>query len=277
MTTFKFAGLSLAIALAACGLQGTDNDKDKDEQASTERKAPTQVARGGYDDARTAAEPEATVTDGKLSLKLPDGVTQEMLGDRTAEMIAVQAMLDHTHHAPGVIDGFGGGNTDSAIRYFRETHGMSANGGVDAKFLQTLFDETGGDVFRTYTVTERDAKGPYEKLPEDFADQAKMDAMGYETPLEMLAERFHMDAEFLEALNPDADFGKVPPLQFIPIAEDCGIISELTQHLLEDACKVAATWPDDLYLSFNLSPVQLQDPALPTQINAILKKFEFLN
>ena len=208
MTTFKFAGLSLAIALAACGLQGTDNDKDKDEQASTERKAPTQVARGGYDDARTAAEPEATVTDGKLSLKLPDGVTQEMLGDRTAEMIAVQAMLDHTHHAPGVIDGFGGGNTDSAIRYFRETHGMSANGGVDAKFLQTLFDETGGDVFRTYTVTERDAKGPYEKLPEDFADQAKMDAMGYETPLEMLAERFHMDAEFLEALNPDADFGK---------------------------------------------------------------------
>jgi diguanylate cyclase (GGDEF)-like protein len=73
----------------------------------------------------------------------------------------------------------------------------------------------------------------------------------------------------------DADFGKVPPLQFIPIAEDCGIISELTQHLLEDACKVAATWPDDLYLSFNLSPVQLQDPALPTQINAILKKFEF--
>ncbi|TYC67607.1 EAL domain-containing protein [Stappia sp. BW2] len=70
----------------------------------------------------------------------------------------------------------------------------------------------------------------------------------------------------------DTDFGNVPPLQFIPIAEDCGIISELTHHLLEDACKVAVTWPDDLYLSFNLSPVQLQDPALPVQISTILNK-----
>ena len=208
MTTFKFAGLSLAIALAACGLQGTDNDKDKDEQASAERKAPPTVARDGYDDARTAAEPEATVTDGKLSLKLPDGVTQEMLGDRTAEMIAVQAMLDHTHHAPGVIDGFGGGNTDSAIRYYREANGMSADGGVDEELLQALFEETSGDVFRTYTVTEKDAKGPFEPLPEEFADMAEMDALGYESPAEMLAERFHMDKEFLEALNPDADFGK---------------------------------------------------------------------
>jgi len=73
----------------------------------------------------------------------------------------------------------------------------------------------------------------------------------------------------------DADFGQVPPQQFIPIAEDCGIISELTQHLLADACEVACTWPDDLYLSFNLSPVQLQDPALPGTVLAILKQHGF--
>lgn len=70
----------------------------------------------------------------------------------------------------------------------------------------------------------------------------------------------------------DADFGYVPPTQFIPIAEDCGIISDLTRHLLADACAVAKSWPDDLYLSFNLSPVQLQDPALTAQIVAILEK-----
>ncbi|ALG60970.1 MULTISPECIES: L,D-transpeptidase family protein [Citromicrobium] len=204
-----FSPLCLALSLTAltgCGLQGTDTDKD--EQTPVERKAEAPAATGGYDDPRMAAEPEASVSDGKLSLKLPDGMTQEMLGDRTPEMIAVQVMLDHTAHAPGVIDGFGGGNTDSAIRYFREAHGMSADGGVDDKLLQALFDETSGDIFRTYTVTEKDAKGPFKKLPEDFADMAEMDALGYETPLEMLAERFHMDAEFLQALNPDADFGK---------------------------------------------------------------------
>ncbi|MBN9669181.1 EAL domain-containing protein [Labrenzia aggregata] len=73
----------------------------------------------------------------------------------------------------------------------------------------------------------------------------------------------------------DQDFGIVPPDQFIPIAEDCGVISELTQHLLDKACKAALGWPEKLYLSFNLSPVQLQDPSLPSQIVSILKKNGF--
>jgi len=73
----------------------------------------------------------------------------------------------------------------------------------------------------------------------------------------------------------DSDFGNVPPLQFIPIAEDCGIISELTRHLLAKACETAAKWPEDLYLSFNLSPVQLQDPALPDQIKTILGTYGY--
>ncbi|GAA0778358.1 EAL domain-containing protein [Roseibium denhamense] len=68
----------------------------------------------------------------------------------------------------------------------------------------------------------------------------------------------------------DSDFGYVPPLQFIPIAEDCGIITELTKHLLQEACKEAVKWPKDLHLSFNLSPVQLQDTSLPDQVLAIL-------
>ncbi|MCV0426695.1 MAG: EAL domain-containing protein [Roseibium sp.] len=73
----------------------------------------------------------------------------------------------------------------------------------------------------------------------------------------------------------DSDFGMVPPTQFIPIAEDCGIISELTRHLLNDACRAAKDWPEELYLSFNLSPVQLQDPALPNQIRSILEQCGF--
>ncbi len=70
----------------------------------------------------------------------------------------------------------------------------------------------------------------------------------------------------------DSDYGDVEPQQFIPIAEDCGIISELTGHLLEEACKVARNWPRELYLSFNLSPVQLQDAGLPAQILALLER-----
>ncbi|TYC52743.1 EAL domain-containing protein [Rhodobacterales bacterium] len=69
----------------------------------------------------------------------------------------------------------------------------------------------------------------------------------------------------------DSDLGDVPPDQFIPIAEDCGLISDLTIHLLQEACTVATTWPEPLYLSFNLSPVQLQDVELPMLVASILE------
>jgi diguanylate cyclase (GGDEF)-like protein len=68
----------------------------------------------------------------------------------------------------------------------------------------------------------------------------------------------------------DRDFGKVPPSHFIPIAEDCGLMPELTDHLLTRSCQAALQWPEDVYLSFNLSPVQLHDRMLPLRILTIL-------
>ena len=201
-----FSPLCLALsltALAGCGLQGTD--KDQDEQAQAQE---TAVPTDGYDDSQTAAQAEATLRDGKLEMTLPDGVTKDMVGERTPEMIAVQVMLDRSAHAPGVIDGMGGGNTDSAIRYYRKAHGLGEGSAVDPELLQSLMDDQSGDIFRTYTVTEKDAAGPFKTMPAEFPQMAKMDGLGYETALEMLAERFHMDQDFLKALNPDADFGK---------------------------------------------------------------------
>ncbi len=73
----------------------------------------------------------------------------------------------------------------------------------------------------------------------------------------------------------DDDFGSVPPAQFIPIAEDSGVISELTDDLLERACRTASTWPEETFLSFNLSPVQLQDQSLPDKILKVLRTCSF--
>ncbi|WP_439528200.1 putative bifunctional diguanylate cyclase/phosphodiesterase [Pannonibacter sp.] len=68
----------------------------------------------------------------------------------------------------------------------------------------------------------------------------------------------------------DRDFGTVPPTQFIAIAEDCGLMPELTEHLLRCSCAAAVNWPSDTYLSFNISPVQLQDRMLPLKVISIL-------
>ncbi|MGH6760980.1 MAG: putative bifunctional diguanylate cyclase/phosphodiesterase [Phyllobacterium sp.] len=47
--------------------------------------------------------------------------------------------------------------------------------------------------------------------------------------------------------------GPVSPGDFIPAAESCGLINELTRNLLDRALSVAAGWPDRIKLSFNLS------------------------
>ncbi|WP_417685308.1 putative bifunctional diguanylate cyclase/phosphodiesterase [Roseibium sp.] len=88
-------------------------------------------------------------------------------------------------------------------------------------------------------------------------------------PILTLADKRVMGFEAL-ARWVDRDFGHVPPEQFISIAEDCGLITELTDQLLREACRVAMNWPSDTFLSFNVSPLQLHDHTLPLKIMTIL-------
>jgi diguanylate cyclase (GGDEF)-like protein len=52
------------------------------------------------------------------------------------------------------------------------------------------------------------------------------------------------------------DRGAVPPVEFIPVAEDMGLIVQLGEWALRQACREAAGWPDDIRVSVNLSPLQ---------------------
>ena len=64
--------------------------------------------------------------------------------------------------------------------------------------------------------------------------------------------------------------GLVPPDQFIPIAEEAGLIQELGIALFRSACKAARAWPRNLTLSINISPLQLNDNWLPERILQVL-------
>jgi len=70
----------------------------------------------------------------------------------------------------------------------------------------------------------------------------------------------------------DAELGSVSPAKFIPLAEERGIIAPLTESLLLQAARSAADWPEDLFLSFNLSSVQLVDLSTASNIKNILRR-----
>jgi predicted signal transduction protein with EAL and GGDEF domain len=56
--------------------------------------------------------------------------------------------------------------------------------------------------------------------------------------------------------------GMVPPAVFIPVAEDSGLIVQLGEWALMEACRNAARWPGELKIAVNLSPVQFTAPNL---------------
>ena len=69
--------------------------------------------------------------------------------------------------------------------------------------------------------------------------------------------------------------GLVSPALFVPIAEELGIIHEFGVWVFETVCRDLARWqvqPEDMYISVNLSPLQMEDTALPERFAQILEQ-----
>jgi lipoprotein-anchoring transpeptidase ErfK/SrfK len=126
-------------------------------------------------------------------------------------LVRVQTLLDRAHFSPGVIDGRDGTNLTLAIKAYQTSRGQTADGEITQQLVEALTGGDTGQVLVDYMITPQDVAGPFSPpIPkDDYEAMAKLPAMNYQTPLEMLAERFHMDEGLLQALNPGVDFGAV--------------------------------------------------------------------
>jgi diguanylate cyclase (GGDEF)-like protein/PAS domain S-box-containing protein len=64
--------------------------------------------------------------------------------------------------------------------------------------------------------------------------------------------------------------GFVPPSEFIPLAEESGLIVEMGEWILREACREAASWPKPLQIAVNLSPAQFMHGDLVGLVHSIL-------
>ena len=64
--------------------------------------------------------------------------------------------------------------------------------------------------------------------------------------------------------------GMISPAEFIPIAEETGLINQIGEWVLTTACTEAATWPDGIKIAVNVSPVQFRSGTLALKIVAAL-------
>ena len=64
--------------------------------------------------------------------------------------------------------------------------------------------------------------------------------------------------------------GLISPATFIPIAEECGLISTIGDWVIEEACREAVAWGLDHRIAVNLSPLQLGDVGLVERVRSVL-------
>ena len=90
-------------------------------------------------------------------------------------------------------------------------------------------------------------------------------------PLFEMSERRLVGFEALVRL-PGEDGTLIPPLVFIPVAEDLRLIDQIGTWVLREACRAAAAWPDNLTVAVNLSPAQFLAGGISHVIAAALEE-----
>ena len=73
----------------------------------------------------------------------------------------------------------------------------------------------------------------------------------------------------------DPELGSISPTEFIPIAEQSGLINRIGAWCLEEACRVASQWPPHLMVAVNLSPAQFYSGALISDVQHALQRNSF--
>jgi lipoprotein-anchoring transpeptidase ErfK/SrfK len=132
-------------------------------------------------------------------------------------MLAVHVLLDRADFSVGEIDGHDGLNTQKAVQAFQRAKRLPATGKVDTTTWDALVGPNTVDILVPYTISSDDVAGPFiTKLPHDPMRQAALSYLAYTSPLEKLAEKFHVQPKLLQRLNPRATFKMAGGIIMVP-------------------------------------------------------------
>ena len=121
----------------------------------------------------------------------------------------VQALLNWHNHGVGAVDGKWGRNTRKAMQAFQQRMGLEVTDSMNQETWDALTKDSqlaNQPVLVNYTLSQDDVNFKTTDIPEDTKAKGELEGMYYESVLEGLAEKFHMDTDYLKSLNPDAEF-----------------------------------------------------------------------
>ena len=152
-------------------------------------------------------------------------------GGLAATQIKAQVLLDRAHFSPGEIDGKPGLNFNKALTAFAASRGLNSKGEITPEVWQELTSTSSEPVLVEYTLSREDVSGRFSKhLPRGLEQMKSLPALGYTSPREKIAEKFHMSQQLLQALNR----GK----KFVTAGEKVVVANTTTASLPEKAARL---------------------------------------
>lgn len=120
------------------------------------------------------------------------------------EILQAQIALANRGFSAGAIDGQAGFQFRDALKGFQLSKKLTETGKLNAKTKSLL---TTKDIFTTYTITRKDIDS-LTKNPNTWLEKSKAQALGYETVLELIGEKFHTHVNLIKRLNPKVEWTK---------------------------------------------------------------------
>jgi lipoprotein-anchoring transpeptidase ErfK/SrfK len=140
-----------------------------------------------------------------LALTIPASAQGKLEAGRDLDL---QVRLARMNASPGPIDGKMGKNMQFAISAFQRMRGLAETGRADNPLIEELSPQAGDPTLVDYLITQKDVAGPFlQRVPARLDEMATLKHLSYASPIEALAEKFHMSEELLKQLNPRSRFG----------------------------------------------------------------------
>ena len=140
-------------------------------------------------------------------------------------VLQTEVLLDRAGFSPGVIDGRDGDNFAKALHAFQQVNGLQV-GRLDQATLEKLNQVDAGPAVGEYTIQPQDVTGPFvPNIPNQFAEMAQLPQIGYRSPRQLIAAKFHMSEGLLSALNPAPSTGFTPRTEKKSAVTSCRMTS----------------------------------------------------